>query len=55
MPEQFQCPDGDCGFVLRTEDYDEAIDLARRHLDDKHDESTDEDDVEEHVASVSGA
>ncbi|SNZ15564.1 hypothetical protein SAMN06269185_2519 [Natronoarchaeum philippinense] len=51
MPEQFQCPD--CGFVVRTPEYGEAIDLARRHRDRKHGEDADEGSVETHVASVS--
>ena len=55
MPEQFQCPKDDCGFVTRDEEYDEVAEQARRHLESEHDESPDEDEVEEHVASVSGA
>lgn len=53
MPEQFQCPEDGCSFVARTDEYDEAIARARRHLEQEHDEDVDESDLEEHVASVS--
>ena len=53
MPEQFECPE--CGFVTRADEYDEVIEEAQQHHEDEHDESPDEDEVEEHVASVSGA
>jgi len=53
MPEQFQCPVDGCGFVARTDEYDEAIARAQRHLEQRHDEDVDEPELEEHVASVS--
>jgi predicted small metal-binding protein len=53
MPEQFQCPE--CAFTARAEEYDEVIEQGKHHLDSEHGEAADEGDVEEHVASVSGA
>jgi len=53
MPEQFQCPEDGCGFVARTDEYDEAIARGGRHLEQQHDEDVDESDLEKYVASVS--